>query len=216
MDKVIYRELVQADYDRVKHLINEAFGLHELIKDPKFLDNVLNIYLQSCILSSSFSKVAVKDNKVIGIILGDAKKDKNRLRKAHNTLSITCSLLKVTIANKENKKAIKEFFKIQETYKEIIQGKQDDFQGCIELFIVSEESRGLGVGKALIQHLSNYMKDMDVESIYLYTDNRCNFGFYESQNFKRLNEKEINLESVQTELNVFLYGYHFANGTSTQ
>ncbi|KKO53501.1 GNAT family N-acetyltransferase [Paenibacillus sp. DMB20] len=209
MDKVIYRELIRADYDRVKELIDEAFGLHELIEDRKFLDVVLNIYLQSCILSSSFSKVAVKDNKVIGIILGDAKQDKKRLRKANNTLSIAYSLLKVTIASKENKKAIKEMFKIQETYAEIIKGKKDDFQGCIELFIVSKECRGLGVGKALINYLSNYMKNMDVKSIYLYTDTRCNYGFYESQNFKRLNEKEIHLDSVQEKLIIFLYGYHF-------
>lgn len=180
-----------------------------MIEDRKFLDVVLNIYLQSCILSSSFSKVAVKDNKVIGIILGDAKQDKKRLRKANNTLSIAYSLLKVTIASKENKKAIKEMFKIQETYAEIIKGKKDDFQGCIELFIVSKESRGLGVGKALINYLSNYMKNMDVKSIYLYTDTRCNYGFYESQNFKRLNEKEIHLDSVQEKLIIFLYGYHF-------
>ncbi|MFI8706064.1 GNAT family N-acetyltransferase [Bacillus sp. NPDC077411] len=209
MDKVIYRSLVKEDYEAVKTLIGEAFGFNEFIEDKKFLDSVLNMYLQSCILGSSFSKVAEKDNKIIGVILGDSKKDKNRLKKAHNTLSLAYSMLKVLMANKENKKFMKEFAKVQEIYKELIKGKEDDFEGCIELFIVSGESRGLGVGKALMNHLYNYMKSTDVKSLYLYTDNRCNYGFYDSQNFERINEKEIYFDSTEAKLNVFLYCYDF-------
>lgn len=209
MDKVTYRNLVKDDYPRVKDLIGEAFGFNEFIKDKFFLDSLLNIYLQSCILESSFSKVAEKRGKVIGIILGNAEKDKNRLRKAHNVFSIACSKLKLTVTCKENKETLKEISKIRDTYDEIIQGKRDDFQGCMELFIVSKESRGLGVGKALISHLFTYMESLGVKSIYLYTDTICNYGFYESQNFKRLNEKEVYLDSRQSKLDVFLYGYEF-------
>ncbi|GAB6168849.1 hypothetical protein JCM1393_13090 [Clostridium carnis] len=209
MNKVIYRDLVKDDYNHVKELIGEAFGFNEFIKDKKFLDLILNIYLQDCILASSFSKVAEKNNTVIGFILGDAKKDKNHLRKPHNILSIVLTGLKIFLSSKENKTSLKEFSKINDAYKEIIQGKKDNFQGCIQLFIVSKESRGLGVGKALITHLSNYMRSMNVKSLYLYTDTRCNYGFYDSQNFKRLNEKEIYFNSVKSKLNVFLYGYNF-------
>ncbi|MEH6891295.1 GNAT family N-acetyltransferase [Bacillus sp. JJ864] len=209
MNQVIYRSLVKEDYEAVKNLIGEAFGFNEIIQDRKFLDSVLNMYLQSCILGSSFSKVAEKDNKIIGVILGDSTKDKNLLKKAHNTLSLAYSMLKVVMANKENKKFMKEFAKVQEIYKELIQGKEDDFQGCIQLFIVSGESRGLGVGKALMKHLYDYMNSMDVKSLYLYTDNRCNYGFYDSQNFERINEKEIDLDSMKTNLAVFLYRYDF-------
>ncbi|PGZ97124.1 GNAT family N-acetyltransferase [Bacillus pseudomycoides] len=209
MNTVTYRSLVKEDYEAVKTLIGEAFGFTEFIKDKKFLDSVLNIYLQGCILESSFSKVAEKNNKIIGVILGDSKKDKNRLKKAHNTLSLSYSMLKVFMANKENKKFIKEFSKVQDAYKELIKEKEDDFQGCIQLFIVSGESRGLGVGKTLMNHLYNYMKNMDVKSLYLYTDNRCNYGFYDSQNFERINEKEVYFNSMQDKLNVFLYCYNF-------
>ncbi|MEH7462234.1 GNAT family N-acetyltransferase [Bacillus thuringiensis] len=209
MNQVIYRSLVKEDYEAVKNLIGEAFGFNEFIQDKKFLDSVLNMYLQSCILGSSFSKVAEKDSKIIGVILGDAKKDKNRLKKAHNALSLAYSMLKVIMANKENKKFMKEFAKVQDIYKELIRGKEDDFQGCIELFIVSGESRGLGVGKALMNHLYDYMKSMNVQSLYLYTDNRCNYGFYDSQNFERINEKEMYFDSTEASLNVFLYCYDF-------
>ena len=210
MDTVIYRDLYKKDYERIKELIGEAFGFSELIKDKKFLDVLLNSYLQSCILSSSFSKIAEKDNKIIGIILGNAKKDKNRLRKFHNISSSTYSIFKLMLLNRENKKILKEFSNLQKVYKEIIQGKSDDFQGSIELFIVSKESRGLGVGKTLVSHLSNYMRDMDVNNLYLYTDNRCNYGFYDSQNFKRLNQKDLYFDSLKERLSVFLYGYELS------
>lgn len=209
MKNVVYRNLEKKDYNRIKELINNAFGFSEFIKDSNLLESILNIYLQGCLLDSSFSKVAVKDNVIIGIILGNAKNDKKHLRKLSNILSWVSSGTKLAFSNKENKNAIKEFSKVSQTYKEIIQGKEDDFQGCIQLFIVSEESRGLGVGKTLIKYLSNYMIDMKVNNIYLYTDTRCNYGFYDSQNFNRLNEKEIYFDTIPSSLNIFLYGYKF-------
>lgn len=168
MHKIIYRDLKRYDYDTAKFLIGDAFGFNEFISDKKFLDQLLNIYLQDCILSSSFGKVAEKDNKVIGLILGDAKNDKTHLRKFHNFTSIASTMLK---------------------------------------FLVSKESRGLGVGKALISQTFDYMKDFNVESLYLYTDTRCNYGFYDSQNFKRLNEKKVYFDSPNDSLDIFLYSY---------
>ncbi|MDU4889856.1 MAG: GNAT family N-acetyltransferase [Clostridium sp.] len=209
MEKVLYRSLTREDYKTIKYLINKAFGFDEFLKDDAFLDSALNIYLQECILSSNFSKVAVKNNKVIGIILGSAKNDKNKLRKPSNYLSALASLLKIAFAKKENKKDLKEFSKIQNIYNEMIKDKENEFQGCIQLFIVSEESRGLGVGKALLNQLFNYMTSMKVTSLYLYTDTRCNYGFYDSQNFKRLMEKELKFQVVPETLKIFLYGYTF-------
>lgn len=209
MNTVKYRSIIKEDYESIKHLIGEAFGFNQFVTDKKFLDSVLNFYLQSCILGSSFSKVAEKDNKIIGVILGDSNNDKNRLKGFHNTFSFAYTLLKLFLTNKENKKLIKEFIKVQKTYKELIQGKEDHFQGCIQLFIVSEESRGLGVGKTLMNSLFQYMRTEDVTSLYLYTDNNCNYGFYDKQNFKRVTEKEIAFESIQENLNIFLYRYDF-------
>lgn len=207
MRDVKYRDLSKEDYERIKELICTAFGFNEFIKDKDVLDKVLTIYLEGCILDSTFSKVCVKDNKVIGIILGKAKGDPSKIKKFHNSFNYLTTLIKLIFINKENKKLIKEFSKVTETYKEIIKGKEDSFDGCIQLFIVSEESRGLGVGKALVKSLLQYMDKMNVKSLYLYTDTRCNYGFYDSQNFKRINEKRIAFEGANADLDVFLYSY---------
>ncbi|EJS65774.1 N-acetyltransferase [Bacillus cereus] len=209
MSTVKYRSIVREDYESIKHLIGEAFGFNQFITDKNYLDSLLNFYLQSCILGSSFSKVAEKDNKVIGVILGDSEKDKNRLKRFHNNFSFAYNTLKLIMTNKENREFLKSFIKVEKTYKELIQGKEDRFQGCIQLFIVSEESRGLGVGKTLMNYLFQYMRTEDVTSLYLYTDNNCNYRFYDKQNFKRVTEKEITFESIQENLNIFLYRYDF-------
>lgn len=209
MDKIIYRNLMQKDYDTIKKLISEAFGFGEFIKDEVLLDTVTGFYLQECVDDSSFSKVAEKDNKVIGLILGKAKNDKISLKDIHNTTPIDEAAIGQVLADEDNRKVIKEFAKIQEVYKEIIKGREDNFEGCIQLFIVSKEARGFGIGKTLLSYLSEYMKDNNVNSLYLYTDTRCNYGFYDSQNFKRLAEKELIFESIDAKLDVFLYGYKF-------
>lgn len=209
MNTVKYRSLAKEDYEPIKHLIGEAFGFNEFITDKKFLNSILNFYLHSCILGSSFSKVAEKDNKVIGVILGDSEKDKNRLKRFHNNFSFAFNTLKLFMTNKENRGFLKAFIKVQKTYKELIQGKEDHFQGCIQLFIVSEESRGLGVGKSLLNDLFHYMTKENVTSLYLYTDNECNYEFYDRQNFQRIQEKTVNFGPKEENFNVFLYRYNF-------
>ncbi len=209
MNNVVYRSLIEEDYEPIKKLIGEAFGFNEFIKDKKCLDMLLSDYLKKCITASSFSKVAQKDGKVIGIILGNAKKDENRVPYSNGTLDFSSNDFDSVMSNEENVKFLKEFTKVIDIYDEFISGKEDNFQGCIQLFIISKESRGLGVGKTLVNYVFDYMKTMDVKSLYLYTDNRCNYGFYDYQNFNRLNEKEIYLDSIKINLNVFLYGYNF-------
>jgi hypothetical protein len=75
--------------------------------------------------------------------------------------------------------------------------------------ILSKEKKVIFKDVYNIKYLFSYMKSMGVESLYLYTDSRCNYGFYDSQNFKRLDEKEIYLNSIKSELNVFLYSFNF-------
>ncbi|MBO3445288.1 GNAT family N-acetyltransferase [Clostridium sp. CCUG 7971] len=101
------------------------------------------------------------------------------------------------------------FYKYGKVIGFILGGVEDEFQGSINLFIVSKESRGLGVGKTLVKYLNEYMNSMDVKFLYLYTYDRCNYGFYDSQGYKLVNKKDVYLNNIKTHLNVFLYRYDF-------
>ena len=88
------------DYGRIKELICEAFEFDEFMKNRDFLDLILNIYLQNCILGSLFGKLAEKNNRVISIILSKASADRNHLGKFHNILSTASSGLNVITYDK--------------------------------------------------------------------------------------------------------------------
>ncbi|MGL5721997.1 MAG: GNAT family N-acetyltransferase, partial [Brevinema sp.] len=170
MEQVQYRNLTKQDYPRIKELVCEAFSFDTFIKCPKTLDNLLNLYLQSCILESAWGTVAVKDGTVIGFIMGKAHADKKTLARLCNRVSFLISSLKVVVADEESKRAMKEFFELAQIYKELIKGRKPFYQGYIKLFIVSKDSRGLGVGKKLLSYQLDYMNKMNVRSLYLYTD----------------------------------------------
>lgn len=205
MNKILYREVLKEDYEDIKILISNAFGIHKFITDKIILDRVLNIYLHSCLSAKTFSKVAILNEKVIGIILGSVK-DKRKLSNTikHST-SILLNNLSILLHYKKADSTIKEYKKIQIAYDELISNKAFRFQGCVELFIVSEEIRGLGLGKKLLSSFFKYLKENLVSNIYLYTDSICNFGFYDSQGFKR--EEAINIEIANEPLDVYLYSY---------
>lgn len=209
MSEIKYREIIKDDYETIKYLIGEAFGFNEIIKDTKILDIALSMYLNDCILSSSFSKVAEKDNRIIGFILGSAKKDDNHIANYNSSINLDSNEIESIMSKGNTMEILKEFSKINDVYKELITGRKDKFQGCIQLFIVSKESRGLGVGKTLLGYLFDYMKSMHVKSLYVYTDTRCNYKFYDSQNFKLINEKNIYFNTLSMGLDVFLYEYDF-------
>ena len=206
---IIYRELKVADYPIVKNLINKSFGLHRYVDNQSILESWLNVYLQSCLAEKTFDCVAEKDGKVIGIIMGQAKSDyrfpvhlKPNLKMAYHSavMILKSQLQKCDIsANK----------RINQIYHELLTECRQNFDGVLTLFAVTEDCRGLGVGKELLNRLLAYQKKSNTKNIYLYTDSTCNYGFYESQGFRRLGEKNMQImrNHQQDTMEVYLYGY---------
>lgn len=208
MNQIIYTPITKNDYPAIKSLINEAFEFYKFIEDEKFLDKCLTIYLRMCLAETTFSSIARKDGKIIGVILGNAKGKVSRLSTLNHIAHTAYHLIQLMFAKKSSKSMLNQYLKVLKTYNQFLSPRKDSFQGSIELFIVSKESRGLGLGKKLVQHLIDYMKANDISDIYLFTDDKCNYGFYDHFGFKRLDSKpvEMSFASSISTLNVFLYG----------
>ncbi|HBF65213.1 MAG TPA: hypothetical protein DDW34_05060 [Clostridium sp.] len=80
VSEIIYREIKNCDYTEIQEIINESFRLYKYIDNPTVLKTFLKVYLQSCLSEKTFSCVAEKDKKVIGVILGNAKSDYSKLK----------------------------------------------------------------------------------------------------------------------------------------
>ena len=59
----------------------------------------------------------------------------------------TLALMNASRTDREN---ISEFLsKTIQTYEELIKDRMNDYDGCLEFFVVSEKARGLKIGKRL-------------------------------------------------------------------
>ncbi|MEW9096120.1 MAG: GNAT family N-acetyltransferase [Clostridiaceae bacterium] len=209
MSSIIYREIKRSDYDQIREIINQSFGLYKCVDNGKILDSMLHAYLQSCLAEQTFHCVAEKDGKVIGVIMGQAKNKYHALAHLTPAISLIWYSLKMNAQAALHHCDIDVYKRLHQIYHEFLIGREKEFDGVLTLFAVSEECRGLGVGKTLLHKLLDYLKENGVKHIYLYTDSFCNVGFYESQGFERLSEKGmmITREHRETTMDVYMYRY---------
>jgi ribosomal protein S18 acetylase RimI-like enzyme len=68
----------------------------------------------------------------------------------------------------------------------------------------------MGIGKRLMNDLKDYFSKMSAESISVFTDSKCNYGFYDSQGFRRIGTKDVvlNMTPEMGPMRIFLYDYH--------
>jgi len=206
---ILYRELRKSDFDSVKNMINESFGLYRYVDNESVLKSFLNVYLSSCLSEKTFSCVSEKDGKVIGVIMGNAKCDYSYFAHLKPIFAMAYHSVAMAIKAIIHKNDNSDYKRMHQIYHELLAGSGQEFSGVLTLFAVSEECRGFGVGKELLHRLLTYQKERETSNIYLYTDSTCNYGFYESQGFKRLGEKTMQItrdHKIDT-LDVYLYEY---------
>lgn len=210
MSDVLYRKIEKKDYPTICRIISNSFHLEQYVKNDVLLNSFQKQYLFSCLAEATSIWVAEKDGKVIGVIMGKAKEEYGVISHLPHVFSMLYyDLLSYARAIIHNE-SISDFVKLHRIYGEFLKGRENEFDGVLTLFAVSEASRGLGVGKNLMLRMLNYFKENNVKSFYLFTDSTCNYGFYDSQGFERLNEKQLTVTSNQkpTSMDVFLYGYN--------
>ena len=70
MTNIVYRPYQPQDAEDIKKIINEAFYIHRYVTGRLVLDSALEIYLRERLLASTWTRVAVQDERVVGIIMG--------------------------------------------------------------------------------------------------------------------------------------------------
>ncbi len=211
MSDIIYRKINKKDFEYIKHMMNKNFYLYEYIEDERVLQTFLNSYLYSCLAEKTFSMVAEKDGKAVGVILGNSKKQYKLYKTILNNIKLFYYTLLTAIKAKVYKTDIKQYRGMMQIYKELMKKANKDFDGVLTLFVVSEECQGLGIGKKLLSYFFEYEKQNDVKNIYVYTDSKCNYKFYDSQGFIKLNKGTFNVKTINNhfDLDIFLYEYNF-------
>ena len=161
--------------DEVIEIINETWWKGSMNEKSDHI--VSEAFLRACLKDQTYIRVAVKDGKVLGVIMGCDR------RTHHATFSERLdfyrSALHVLMDHDARKMVMFEGGE-DKIHKELMKrGGSRKYDAEVTLFIVSKEARGLGVGKKLFINLMEYFRDSNVNSWYVFTDTDCSYGFYE-------------------------------------
>ena len=213
MNQLTIREVQAKDLQTVKEMTDNTWKWSDLLEDDKSAINALiTIYINQFLHNSSFGRVAVVNNNVVGVIFGFANGEVPKFRMLQeDAMEHTLALL--NLSEEARKNVYECLAKYQNAYRRIISGKEHLYDGQAVFFAVSEEARGLGVGKALWNELKAYFVEKNAKSIYLFSDTDCNFGFYEHNGFTRKDAQEMCCvftekgERYEWKVDILLYEY---------
>lgn len=208
-NEVVFREIKPEDYPALEKIISDTWG-YEKFSSPPLAKQLTKLYLQSCLAVQSFNKVAVYQEKAVGIIMAKSNHAyRPSFKQNLKTLKIAWPLL----FKKESRKLAKLFWKFEKTDQALLAECGEKFQGELVFFAVDQNVRGLGIGKALFSQAQAYLKSENIPQFYLYTDSTCNYQFYEHQGLERIGEKAFSLAPHHLgEILFYLYRYQFPKG----
>nr|WP_317282468.1 GNAT family N-acetyltransferase [uncultured Sellimonas sp.] len=211
MENILYRPIEKRDYETIKDIICHAFFLDQYMEDKRLLEAVKSQYLYNCLLEATYTCVAEKNGTIVGVIMGNAKKDYHMFYHIPYLTKLFWYMLKLFWHAKKQKDQAAGYQRLQKIYHQFYNRHKGEFDGVLTLFAVNADCRGLGIGKNLMKRCMTYLKRKQVHRIYLYTDTTCTYEVYEHWGFKRLEEAPLQMKRLGKafHMDIFLYGYSF-------
>lgn len=205
---VTYRDLERKDYPYIEKIIRDTWNYDSICDRPSTAKQMAKVYLRGCLAQKTYARVAVCRDRVVGIIVGQYGKDRKMNPGMH--ISSFFSGLRLMMDG-DGRKVAKQFRGFEKTDRDMLESCGKKFDGEVVFFAVSKAVRGCGVGKELWGQLRGYFRAKSAESIYVYTDNTCNYKFYESQEFERLDCRELLVSpgGQRFRLEMYLHEYNF-------
>jgi len=175
-------------FDSCVELIRSTWNFHSEFVGIPDETAVYQYYLKTCLNWNHHLELIVDaDTQVKGILFGSkeeisyleelsfARRDK-RINKWKNQMLKNGGFGEITTAKQNLSRFVMNDFL----------GEEDAclFGGEVNLFIVSPELRGKGLGKQLMNRYLSFCKQNKVKSIFLWTDKDCNHNFYSRFGFR--------------------------------
>lgn len=203
--QITFREYQKEDFETLENIIRETWHYDEF-SSPKTAVKLARVFLSSCLTNHTFSRVALLNNKPIGIILVKNIAThkcplKYKLKQIKSILSLYLS--------KEGRNVSKIFGNVNGIDKQLLADVHKQYPAELALFAIDTSCRGKGIGKKLFNSALEYLKEQRLNEFYLFTDTSCNYGFYEHQGMVRRCEQEhiFNIKGQQAKMNFFIYDY---------
>ena len=206
MPDVTYRPFRPDVAATVRRIIGEAFFIHRYLRSPRLLRSGLEVYLRGCLQGSTFTRVAVRDGGVIGVIMGRVAGGRG-VGGARNVVGMWWHMARLAVLGFRERRAIREYLMFGPIYRRLRARGAATLTEELTLFAVAEAARGAGAGGALYGAFLDYLREHDRSDFYLYTDSLCTVGFYENRGMVRAAEEPctVHLDGEPAVMDVYLY-----------
>lgn len=193
---VSFRELRREDEEKVIKFASRGMHLSWFVKNH-FVQHISDkLYWYSNAFKATQIIAAYEKNRFLGVLVASINGEKTCY---HNPLGYILFKLASPLIS---------LFELDDGWSATCHEMYDEYtrdnspDGEILFFVTSPSVKGIG---SLL--LSEFRHRNNGKSVFLYTDEGCNYGFYDHTGFKRLTEKSITLKIGQEirSLKCFLY-----------
>lgn len=198
---ITYRSIKSSDYSELADLIATSWNYRKLTTSFN-AKQMAYAFLFSSLAHQSFNQVAVKNNKVVGVVMG--RVEELPLSQKLFLLPLLFNLLALQFTS-EGRKAFQSFKRNLHVNKSLLKQTYETYDGELVLFAVSPDCQGLGVGSQLFQDFLMYLRSEGACTFYLFSDTSCTYSFYDYKGLKRTGVITRNMPFLRKELSFFLY-----------
>lgn len=168
------------------NLVGITWNLEKEIKSRVLYFSSCLAYAFHILYKSNYRRVICEQSKLISFLAG---REENK--KPLNIIYLILCFLSifVMIFYKDGRSILKYQLGYNKTLKLMAKENNKKYDAELVLFITHPEYQGKGYGKTLLNDFHTYMKSRNKGSIYLFTDNYCDYAMYDRAGCTKLNEK---------------------------
>ena len=193
MSDLVLRTPKPEDISAIRDIARDVWAWEEIFESDEVVEACVALYLAPVLHEASFGRVAVLEGKVVGVIFGAHYSDVPCFK--HLLYDLTPYMITLLKTCEEERLGFCGYIlKTHEVYSRLISDIEHEYDGTLDFFAICKSAQGIGIGKQLWLELKAYFEKKNVKRIYLYSDSECNFGFYESQGFKKRRQDEVRFE----------------------
>jgi len=182
--KFIYKNYEKKYQKSCMELIKTTWQLDEYLETPRQPSHIYRYYLERCVIWSDYLELLVDEqDNVQGILFGAVTDIGYQKKHLKQWLLNTSVLWHILIGDLGVRKSAISVYRGINWEDKTGEKDSDDFDGVINLFILSPSMRGQGYGRILMNRFIENCHKYDVENIFLWTTTKCTFQFYEHYGF---------------------------------
>lgn len=194
-DQIQYRTYRNQDYAAAIHMVMEAWRYNEWLP-PKTAKAMGEYYTAELLAGSNEVWIAEKDGEAVGIAA--VKNNRKRKKRLGYVIRRFLACARILLCG-QGKSEFFQFIKTEELDEELLKESGRSYDAELTLLIVRPGMKGAGIGDRLYREVWDYLERENLQTICLFTDSSCNYGFYEHKGMRRIAQKTFYWKSEDEE-----------------